>query len=103
MTRANLVAEIAKKTGLEREEVNRVVEGFMETIKESLAKGEHFELRGFGTFLVRERASKVARNISKQETIVIPARRVPFFKPSKKFTELFESTEKAKPAKSKKK
>lgn len=89
MTKADLVAEIAHKTGLEREEVGRVVEAFMDTIKSSLLEGNHYELRGFGTFQVRKRATKVARNIAKNESMVIPERLVPVFKPSKKFTDLF--------------
>ncbi|KXB36640.1 putative DNA-binding protein HU [Bacteroidales bacterium KA00251] len=89
MTKADLVAEIVRKTGLEREEVGRVVEAVMDTIKSSLQEGNHYELRGFGTFQVRKRASKVARNIAKNESMVIPERLVPVFKPSKKFTDLF--------------
>lgn len=89
MTKADLVAEVAKKTGLEKDEVSRVVESFMETVKDSLLEGKRLEMRGFGTFLVRERAAKVARNISKQESLIIPSRSVPAFKPSKKFTTLF--------------
>lgn len=96
MTKSDLVAEIAHKTGLEREEVSRVVEAFMETIKGSLLEGKHYELRGFGSFIVRERAAKVARNITKNESMLIPARRVPVFKPSKKFTELFDEYDKKK-------
>lgn len=96
MTKADLVAEIAHKTGLEREEVGRVVETLMDTIKNSLVEGNHYELRGFGTFQVRERASKVARNITRNESMVIPARRVPIFKPSKKFTDLFSEESKKK-------
>lgn len=89
MTKADLVNEIVKKTGLEREEVSRTVEALMDTIIESLVAGEHYELRGFGTFQVKERAAKVARNITKNESMILPARRVPVFKPSKKFTDLF--------------
>ncbi|KGN98146.1 DNA-binding protein [Porphyromonas gingivicanis] len=92
MTKADLVVEIAKKTGLDRDEVLRVIESFMETVKEEMAKGEgsNIYLRGFGSFVVRERAQKVARNISKKESIIIPKRRVPSFKPSKVFVGMFE-------------
>lgn len=90
MTKANLVARVAKETGLDREEVSKVVETIMDSIKEALREGDRIELRGFGTFLVKEKAPKLARNISKQESILIPARRVPAFKPSRKFIALFE-------------
>lgn len=93
MTKATLVARVAKETGLDRDEVFRVVETLMDTIKETLREGERIELRGFGTFTVKERAPKLARNISKQESILIPARKVPAFKPSRKFTSLFHENE----------
>ncbi|KGN74453.1 DNA-binding protein [Porphyromonas macacae] len=85
MTKAEIVSEIAKKTGIQKEEAMVVVEHFMDAIKDSLASGENVYLRGFGSFIVKERAAKTARNISKQTTIIIPKRRVPAFKPSKMF------------------
>lgn len=93
MTKADLIADIIGKTGLEQEEVSRVVEAFMETVKESLLQGNRIELRGFGTFHIKERASKVARNITKKEALVIPARQVPAFKPSRKWLVLFPGHE----------
>ncbi len=80
MTKAEIVSEIAKKTGIQKEEAMVVVEHFMDAIKDSLASGENVYLRGFGSFIVKERAAKTARNISKQTTIIIPKRRVPAFK-----------------------
>lgn len=86
MTKADVVTEIAKNTGMDREEVSKVVESFMETIKTSMAEGKNIYLRGFGSFVVKERAEKTARNISKKTTIIIPKHNVPTFKPSKMFS-----------------
>lgn len=85
MTKAEIVAEIAKTTGIEKAAVLETVEKFMAVVKDSLASGENVYLRGFGTFIVKERAEKTARNISKNTTIVIPAHKIPAFKPAKVF------------------
>lgn len=85
MTKAEIVSEIAKKTGIQKEDAMVVVENFMDAIKNSLSTGENVYLRGFGSFIIKERARKTARNISKNETIIIPKRKVPAFKPSKVF------------------
>lgn len=85
MTKAEIVNEIAMKTGFEKNAVQTVVEAFMTTVKSSLSKNENVYLRGFGSFIVKERAEKTARNISKNETIVIPAHKIPAFKPCKTF------------------
>lgn len=87
MTKADIVNEVAKSTGVEKTKVQSIVEGFMGSIKSSLSKGENVYLRGFGSFTVKTRAKKTARNISKNTTIVIPAHKVPAFKPAKTFTE----------------
>ena len=87
MTKADIVAEIAAETGLERAEVLKTVETFMSSIKSSLAAGENVYLRGFGSFVVKERAEKTGRNISKNTTIIIPAHNIPSFKPAKTFVE----------------
>ncbi len=87
MTKADIVAVIAEETGLERNEVQKTVEAFMATIKDSLTKGENVYLRGFGSFVVKERAEKTGRNISKNTTIIIPAHNIPSFKPAKTFVE----------------
>ena len=71
MTKADLVAEISEKTGIEKVQVQATVETFMESIKSSLTKGENVYLRGFGSFIVKERAAKTGRNISKNTTIII--------------------------------
>ena len=85
MTKAEIVAEIAKTTGIEKASVLETVERFMTVVKDSLANGENVYLRGFGSFIVKERAEKTARNISKKTTIIIPAHKIPAFKPAKVF------------------
>ena len=87
MTKADLVSDISDKTGVERIAVQAAVEAFMESIKLSLEKGENVYLRGFGSFVVKERAEKTGRNISKNTTLIIPAHNIPSFKPSKTFVE----------------
>lgn len=85
MTKADIVNEIAKSTGVEKVQVQQIVESFMESIKDSLTEKNNVYLRGFGSFIVKTRAQKVARNISKNTTITIPAHNIPAFKPSKSF------------------
>ena len=85
MTKADIVGEIAKSTGIEKVQVQQVVESFMENIKDSMMAGNNVYLRGFGSFIIKRRAQKVARNISKNTTITIPAHNIPAFKPSKTF------------------
>ncbi|MFM7643353.1 MAG: HU family DNA-binding protein [Sphingomonadales bacterium] len=87
MTKADIVANIAEETGLERAEALRAVEAFMNNIKVSMADGKNVYLRGFGSFVVKERAQKTGRNISKNTTIIIPAHNIPSFKPSKTFVD----------------
>ena len=87
MTKADIVADIATETGLEKTEELRAVEAVMGTIKTSLTRGNNVYLRGFGSFIVKERAQKTGRNISKKTTIIIPAHNIPSFKPSKTFVE----------------
>ena len=85
MTKADIVNEIAKKTGGEKVQIQTIVEAFMDEVKGSLENGEAVYLRGFGSFIIKERAEKVARNISKNTTITIPAHNIPAFKPAKSF------------------
>ena len=87
MTKAEIVAEIAGKTGIEKGAVQTVVENFMESVKASMAKGENVYLRGFGSFIIKHRAAKTARNIKKNTTITIEAHDLPSFKPAKSFAE----------------
>ena len=86
MTKADIVNEIAKKTGVEKVQIQTIVEAFMDEVKGSLEKEENVYLRGFGSFIIKKRAEKVARNISKNTTITIPAHNIPAFKPAKSFT-----------------
>lgn len=85
MTKAEIVSEISRSTGLEKTAVLATVEKFMEVVKESLAEGENVYLRGFGSFIVKTRREKTARNISQNTTIIIPEHNIPAFKPSKVF------------------
>ena len=85
MTKAEIVNEVAKSTGLEKTTVQTVVEAFMETVKASLVREEPVYLRGFGSFIIKVRSEKTARNISKNTTIIIPEHKIPAFKPAKVF------------------
>lgn len=86
MTKADIINEISAKTGIAKRDVLVAVEAFMEEIRESLsANKENVYLRGFGSFIVKHRAKKTARNISKNTTIVIDAHDYPAFKPAKSF------------------
>ena len=85
MTKAEIVKEVSKSTGIENATVSVVVEGFMTTVKGALAKDENVYLRGFGTFAVQTRAQKTARNITKNTTVIIPEHKVPTFKPCSDF------------------
>ena len=84
-TKADIVSEIAKSTGVEKVQVQAIVEAFMDSIKTSLTNKNNVYLRGFGSFIVKKRAKKVARNISKNTTITIPEHNIPAFKPAKSF------------------
>ena len=87
MTKAELVAAISSKLGTEKNETQRIVEAFMQEIKASLYNGNNVYLRGFGSFIVKTRAAKTGRNISKNIAIEIPAHNIPAFKPAKTFVE----------------
>ena len=87
MTKAESVSEIASKTGIDKREVLMVVESLMDTIKTTMTNGEEVFLRGFGSFIIKHRAEKTARNISKNTTMIVPAHNIPAFKPAKEFLE----------------
>lgn len=95
MTKADIVNEISEKTGIEKVAVQATVEAFMKSIKTSLSNGENVYLRGFGSFVVKKRAQKTGRNISKNTTIIIPEHSVPSFKPAKVFVDRVKTTTKA--------
>ena len=96
MTKADIVNRISDKTGIEKADVQAVVENFMSEIKRSLEGGENVFLRGFGSFIVKTRAEKTGRNISKNTTIKIPAHNIPAFKPAKVFVESVKANVKVK-------
>ena len=87
MTKAEIVSEIASKTGIDKREVLMVVESLKDTIKTTMTNGEEVFLRGFGSFIIKRRAEKTARNISKNTTMIVPAHNIPAFKPAKEFLE----------------
>lgn len=94
MTKADIVNEISKSTGIDKASVLETVEKFMEIVKDSLANEEDVFLRGFGSFIVKTRSQKTARNISKGTTIIIPEHKIPAFKPAKVFLEQVKQNEK---------
>ena len=85
MTKADIVNSISQKTGIDKPTVLNIVEAFMTSVKESLANEENVYLRGFGSFILKKRAQKTARNMSKNTTIIIPEHNIPAFKPAKTF------------------
>ncbi len=87
MTKNDIVNQIAERTGIEKIAVQATVEAFMKSVKNSLSEGKNVYLRGFGSFIVKKRAEKTGRNISKNTTIIIPAHKIPAFKPAKTFVE----------------
>lgn len=87
MTKAEIVSSISDKSGIEKADVLATVEAFMEEVKSSLEQGDNVYLRGFGSFIIKTRAEKTGRNISKNTTIKIPAHNIPSFKPAKVFVE----------------
>ena len=87
MTKAEIVTQISQKTGIDKSTVLVTVEAFMDLVKENLSKEENVYLRGFGSFILKKRAKKTARNITKNTTIIIPEHLVPAFKPAKTYVE----------------
>jgi len=96
MTKADLVSDISDKTGVEKIAVQATIESFMNSVIEAMENGENVYLRGFGSFIVKKRAEKTGRNISKNTTLIIPEHFVPTFKPSKTFIEGVKSKVKKK-------
>ena len=96
MTKAEIVAEIANKTGIEKVAVQATVEAFMDTIKNSMVTGQNVYLRGFGSFIIKKRAEKTGRKISRNTNLIIPAHNIPAFKPAKTFVNKVKSHVKVK-------
>jgi len=100
VTKADVINQIADKTGIDRSDVTTTVETLFAVVKDSMAEGENIYVRGFGSFVNKKRAKKIARNISKNTAIVIDEHFVPSFKPSKVFIEQVKSSSKVKAANS---
>lgn len=96
MTKAEIIAEISGKTGIEKVDVQEAIEAFFKVVKNSMVNGENVYVRGFGSFVVKKRAEKTARNISKNTAIIIPEHFVPSFKPAKVFVEKVKNSNKKK-------
>lgn len=94
MTKAEIVKEISQETGIDSQTVLASVEAFMKVVKKSLIEEEEIYLRGFGSFIIKKRAQKTARNISQKTTIIIPEHNIPAFKPSKSFISAVSGLEK---------
>lgn len=98
MTKAEVIAEIANKTGIEKVDVAETIEAFFKVVKTSMIEGNNIYVRGFGSFVVKKRAQKTARNISKNTAIIIPEHHIPSFKPAKVFVEKVKNSSKKKTA-----
>ena len=96
MTKADIVTRISDKTGMEKADVQATVEAFMKEVRNSLESGDNVYLRGFGSFIIKKRAEKTGRNISKNTTIIIPAHNIPSFKPAKTFVDAVKKKVKGK-------
>lgn len=96
MTKADIINEISEKTGIDKADVQTTVEAFFTVVKNSMSEGENIYVRGFGSFVNKKRAKKIARNISKNTAIVIDEHYVPSFKPSKIFVEKIKNSKKIK-------
>ncbi|MFL5730705.1 MAG: HU family DNA-binding protein [Cytophagaceae bacterium] len=87
MTKADVISEIAEKTGVDKADVTATVESFFVVVKNSMAEGNDIFIRGFGSFINKKKARKIGRNISKNTTVVIPSHFIPAFKPAKTFSD----------------
>lgn len=90
MTKEQISLKISQKTGIPKVDVTVVLENLMDIIKDSIKSEENIYLRGFGTFTTKKRAKKIARNITKNTSLVVPEHNIPYFKPSKKFSNLLK-------------
>ncbi|WP_017731044.1 HU family DNA-binding protein [Nafulsella turpanensis] len=94
MTKAEVITEIAEQTGIDKTDVQTTIEAFFDVVKDSMANGHNIYVRGFGSFVNKKRAKKIARNISKNTAMVIDEHFVPSFKPSKVFVEKIKESDK---------
>ncbi len=95
MTKAEIISGIADKTGQDKAEVTQVVETLFTVIKDSMAKGNEISFRGFGNFIIKKKAKKIGRNISKNTAVIIDEHYAPKFKPSAEFIDLIKASKKA--------
>jgi DNA-binding protein HU-beta len=100
VTKAEVISQIADKTGIDKADVIVTVEALFSVIKNSMSEGENIYVRGFGSFINKKRARKIARNISKNTAIVIDEHYIPSFKPAKVFLEKIKTSSKVKTANS---
>jgi DNA-binding protein HU-beta len=96
VTKADVIAQISEKTGVDKGDVQQTLESFFTVVKDSLSEGENLYVRGFGSFINKKRARKVARNISKGTSMIIDEHFVPSFKPAKVFVEQVKESDKLK-------
>ncbi|WP_373522285.1 HU family DNA-binding protein [Aquiflexum sp.] len=96
MTKAEVITKISDKTGIQKDDVTQTIEAFFKVVKDSMAEGDNIYVRGFGSFINKKRATKIARNISKNTASVIEEHSVPAFKPSKVFVEKIKNSKKIK-------
>lgn len=96
MTKADVINEIAERTGVDKADVTASVEAFFSVIKSSMANGHNIYIRGFGSFINKKRKKKIARNISRNTALVIDEHYIPSFKPAKIFVSKIKSSEKVK-------
>ncbi len=96
MTKAEVITEIADKTGIDKADVTTTVEAFFSVVKSSMSEGQNIYVRGFGSFINKKRAKKIARNISKNTAIVIDEHFIPSFKPSKVFIQKIKNSDRVK-------
>jgi len=96
VTKAEVISEVAEKTGVDKAEVSSAIEAFFTVVKNSMAEGNNIYVRGFGSFINKKRAKKVARNISKNTAIIIDEHYIPSFKPAKVFVEKIKTSKKVK-------
>ncbi|MFT4735081.1 MAG: DNA-binding protein HU-beta [Algoriphagus sp.] len=91
MTKAEAIAQISDKTGIDKASVSTTLEAFFVTVKDTLSSGEALYVRGFGSFVNKKRAAKKARNISKKTTVTVPEHHIPSFKPAKEFVDVIKA------------
>lgn len=93
MTKAEIIAEISTKTGVDKLQVQEVVESFFKVVRNNMVEGKNVYFRGFGSFIIKRRAKKIARNISKNTAMVIDEHFIPAFKPAKTFSDKIKKSE----------